>query len=158
MQGGGVSTPAKKAGRFCNSPTFEILIFSMAHHAFPAEPKNRIFFRSSDFGSQGLLQNLPAFFAWVLTPPPAPPAPAYAGFCTGKWYACVVVVRLMRCKSSPFAAFYDGKGICFAPQGATAGEENPPHPLAAAYNACRNSIVELKISLRSNRYFEQWIF
>ena len=96
----------------------------------------------------GLLQNLPAFFAGVLTTchgvvkrrrtPPAPPAPAYAGFCTGKWYACVVVVRLMRCKSSPFAAFYDGKGICFAPQGATAGEENPPHPLAAACNACRN--------------------
>ena len=106
----------------------------------------------------GLLQNLPAFFAGVLTPPPAPPAPAYAGFCTGKWYACVVVVRLMRCKSSPFAAFYDGKGICFAPQDATAGEENPPHPLAAAYNACRNSIVELKISHRSNRCFEQWIF
>ena len=78
------------------------------------------------------------FFAGVLTPPPAPQAPAYAGFCTGKWYACVVVVRLMRCKSSPFAAFYDGKGICFAPQGATAGDENPPHPLAAACNACRN--------------------
>ena len=109
----------------------------------------------------GQLQNL-CFFAGVLTPPPAPLAPARAGFCTGKWYACVVVVRLMCRKVSPSAAFSGDRRDEICSTSATLGKKFP-RPLAAACNARRNSygvtaILELEICHCSNISFEQWIF
>jgi len=107
------------------------------------------------------LQNL-CFFAGVLTPPPAPLAPAHAGFCTGKWYACVVVVRLMCRKVSPSAAFSGDRRDEICSTSATLGKKFP-RPLAAACNARRNSygvtaILEREICHCSNISFEQWIF
>jgi len=101
-------------------------------------------------------------FAGVLTPPPAPLAPAHAGFCTGKWYACVVVVRLMCRKVSPSAAFSGDRRDEICSTSATLGKKFP-RPLAAACNARRNSygvtaILELEICHCSNISFEQWIF
>ena len=122
--------------------------------------------------NMGLLQNL-FFFAGVLTPPPAPLAPAHAGFCTGKWYACVVVVRLMCRKVSPSAAFSGDRRDEICSTSATFGEKIPQTPLsrrslvrrriAAACNARRNSygvtaILELEICHCSKLMFEQWIF
>ena len=107
------------------------------------------------------MQNL-CVFAGVLTPPPAPLAPAHAGFCTGKWYACVVVVRLMCRKVSPSAAFSGDRRDEICSTSATLGKKFP-RPLAAACNARRNSygvtaILELEICHCSNISFEQWIF
>ena len=89
------------------------------------------------------------FFAGVLTPTPAPLAPAHAGFCTGKWYACVVVVRLMCRKVSPSAAFSGDRRDEICSTSATLGKKFP-RPLAAACNARRNSYCgRLYLNLKS---------
>ena len=130
----------------------------------------------------GLLQNL-CVFAGVLTPPPAPLAPAHAGFCTGKWYACVVVVRLMCRKVSPSAAFSGDRRDEICPTSATFGEEIPQTPLsrrsivrrriAAACNARRNSYgvtailerqfqnslyITPRLSDSSSSLWREWVF
>ena len=76
----------------------------------------------------GLLQNLMAFFAGVLTPPPAPPAPAYAGFCTGKWYACVVVVDSCGANLHPLPPFMTAKGFALHHRLPLRGKKIPRTP------------------------------
>ncbi len=105
----------------------------------------------------GLLQNL-CVFAGVLTPPPAPPVPAQAGFCIGKWYAVcgggvTHVVRICtRCRllwrQAEFASHHD----CHS------GEEYPRTPRGGVQRSpqfFRWTAIFRDICHCSNRSFEQ---
>ena len=95
-------------------------------------------------------------FAGVLTPPPAPPAPAHAGFCTGKWYVCVVW-WFDSCGANlhPLPPFVTAKGFDLHHRVPQRGKIIPrtPSRRRATLAATINTPMQC-----SNTSFEQWIF